>query len=184
VNYQDRFLADPLAAGWTLERVLSEKALAEVIALDRASFPRPWTPAMFLRAVRLPQEFHLYVLRRAGQAALAGFLCCREWPGTLQIATIAVREDLRRQGLGAMLIRFALNEAARNGAREVTLDVRVSNLSARRLYQRMGFMPIALHPRYYTKPLESGLTYVRAVVRAARSSGRKPPARQAEVEST
>src|SRR5688572_32104214 len=50
-----------------------------------------WTPAMFLRAVRSPEEFHLYALRRKGKSALAGFLCCRLWPGTLQIATIAVR---------------------------------------------------------------------------------------------
>jgi ribosomal protein S18 acetylase RimI-like enzyme len=64
----------------------------------------------------------------------------------------------------------------------MTLDVRVSNLAARRLYERMGFRPIALHPRYYTKPLESGLTYARSVVPAGRQSKRKP-ARQVEVES-
>jgi ribosomal-protein-alanine N-acetyltransferase len=176
-------MEDPFDIDWTLEQILSEKALAEVIALDRASFRWPWTPAMFLRAVRSPEEFHLYALRRKGQSALAGFLCCRLWPGTLQIATIAVRSDLRRQGLGAMLIRFALDEAAREGAHEVTLDVRVSNLSARRLYQRMGFMPVALHPRYYTKPLEGGLTYSRPVG-ALRGSSKRKPARQVEVESS
>jgi len=176
-------MEDSIGVDWTLEQILSEKALGEVIALDRASFARPWTPAMFLRAVRSPEEFHLHALRRKGQSELAGFLCCRLWPGTLQIATIAVRADLRRQGVGAMLVRFALDEAAREGAHEVTLDVRVSNLPARRLYQRMGFMPVALNPRYYTKPLEGGLTYTRPVAPAGRSSKRKP-ALQMEVESS
>jgi [ribosomal protein S18]-alanine N-acetyltransferase len=164
-----RSLEDAPAAGWTLERILSEKALDEVIALDRASFSRPWTPAMFLTAVRSVHEFHLYALRRAGQSALAGFLCNGLAADTLQIATIAIRADLRRQGLGAMLIHFALNEAARVGAREATLDVRVSNLAARRLYHRMGFVPVALRPRHYDIPVEDGLTYARAIVPAGGS---------------
>jgi ribosomal-protein-alanine N-acetyltransferase len=146
---------------WILERILSEKALDEIIRLDRASFPRPWTPAMFVRVVRASDEFQLFALRRKGLAPLAGFLCCRLGSDMLQIATIAVREDLRRQGIGAMLVRFALEKAARDGARDVTLDVRVSNLAARRLYQRMGFVPVALHPRYYDKPIEDGLMYIR-----------------------
>ena len=172
-------MEDALTADWTLERILSEKALDEVIELDRASFSRPWTPAMFLTAVRSVHEFHLYALRRTDQSALAGLLCYGLATDTLQIATIAIRADLRRQGLGAMLIHFALNEAARAGAREAILDVRVSNLAARRLYGRMGFLPVALHPRYYDIPIEDGLTYARSIVPAGRSSGRKS-ARQIE----
>jgi [ribosomal protein S18]-alanine N-acetyltransferase len=163
VNDPDRSVKAARDADWTLERILSDEALSGIIELDRASFSRPWTPKMFVMAVRSPHEFHLYALRRTGQSALAGFLCYRLAAGTLQIATIAVREDLRRQGLGAMLIDFALAEAARAGADEATLDVRLSNLAARRLYQRLGFRPVAFHPRYYAGPVEDGLTYARSI---------------------
>jgi len=159
MNDQD----DSCGAGWTLERILSDKALDDIIALDRASFSRPWTPAMFLTAVRSVHEYHLYALHRTERRALAGFVCYRLAAGTLQIATLAVRADSRGQGLGAMLVRFALGEAARAGAREATLDVRLSNLTARRLYQRMGFAPVALHARYYDCPVEDGLTYARSI---------------------
>ena len=71
-----------------------------------------------------------------------------------------------------MLIGFALKEAARAGAREAILDVRVSNLAARRLYDRMGFVPVALLPRYYDIPVEDGLTYARSIVPAGRSPRR------------
>ena len=174
-------MEDALDAGWTLERILSEKTLDEIIELDRASFSRPWTPAMFLTAVRSVHEFHLYALRRTHQSALAGFLCYGLATDTLQIATIAIRADLRRQGLGAMLINFALDEAARAGAREATLDVRVSNLAARRLYHRMGFVPVALRPRHYDIPIEDGLTYACSIVLAGRSSERKRLRRMEDV---
>ena len=62
-----------------------------------------------------------------------------------------------------MLIDFALTEGARAGAEEATLDVRLSNLAARRLYQRLGFRPVAFHPRYYAGPVEDGLTYARSL---------------------
>ena len=172
MNDQDRSIEAALDADWSLERILSEKALDEVIELDRVSFSRPWTPAMFLTAVRSSHEFHLYALRRRDQSALAGYLCYGLAADTLQIATIAIRADLRRQGLGATLIRFALDEGARAGAREAMLDVRVSNLAARRLYHRMGFVPVALHPRHYDIPVEDGLTYARSIVPAGRSSRR------------
>jgi [ribosomal protein S18]-alanine N-acetyltransferase len=176
-------MEDGLDADWTLERILSEKTLDEVIELDRASFSRPWTPAMFVAAVRSVHEFHLYALRGKDQSALAGFLCYGLGADTLQIATIAIRADLRRQGLGAMLIHFALNEAARAGVLEVTLDVRLSNLAARRLYHRMGFVPVALHPRQYDIPIEDGLTYARSIVPGERSS-RRTAAQQMEVEQS
>ncbi len=115
MNDLDRSIEAALEPDWSLKRILSEKALDEVIELDRASFSRPWTPAMFLAAVR-SREFHLYALRRRDESALAGFLCYGLAADMLQIATIAIRADLRRQGLGATLIRFALDEGARGGA--------------------------------------------------------------------
>jgi [ribosomal protein S18]-alanine N-acetyltransferase len=174
-------MEDALDAGWTLERILSENNLAEVIELDRAAFSRPWTPAMFVAAVRSDQ-FHLYALRSTDQSGLAGHLCYRIADDTIQIATIAIRADLRRRGLGAMLIRFALNEGARAGAREAMLDVRVSNVAARRLYKRLGFVPVALHPMYYDIPLEDGLTYARSIVPLKRLARRNPERLMEDVE--
>jgi ribosomal-protein-alanine N-acetyltransferase len=150
-------------AAWTLERIVSEKDLDEIIELDRASFTRPWTPAMFLEAVRSLQDCRVYACRRKGETRLAGFVCYRLSGPTLQIATVAVRASLRGQGLGSMLVRFALDEGAQAGARHAILDVRVSNHAARRVYERLGFVPVAVHPKYYDAPVEDGLTYSRSI---------------------
>ena len=81
-----------------------------------------------------------------------------------------------------MLVRFALDEGSRAGAPEAILDVRVSNLAARRVYQRLGFLPVAVRPKYYDAPVEDGLTYARSIVASGRSAGRNA-AREMDVDS-
>ena len=110
-------MEDALNTDWTLERILSEKTLDEVIELDRASFSRPWPPAMFQAAVRAVHEFHLYTLRRKDEGRLAGYLCYGLAADTLQIATIAIRADLRTPGPGRHADRLrAEGGRARGGA--------------------------------------------------------------------
>jgi ribosomal-protein-alanine N-acetyltransferase len=73
------------------------------------------------------------------------------------IATIAVHPDYRRQGIGKILLRFALDWAARNGAQRAMLEVRASNQSAQALYLQFGFEVVSRRPRYYKDNHEDAL---------------------------
>jgi ribosomal-protein-alanine N-acetyltransferase len=80
------------------------------------------------------------------------------------ITTFAVDSAWRRQGIGERLLLAFLDIAierraheATLGAHEATLEVRLSNLAARRLYEKYGFRPVGLRPNYYSDDREDAL---------------------------
>ena len=73
------------------------------------------------------------------------------------ITTFAVDPDWRRQGIGERLLLALLDIANDRNAHEATLEVRLSNLAARRLYEKYGFRPVGLRPRYYSDDNEDAL---------------------------
>jgi ribosomal-protein-alanine N-acetyltransferase len=73
------------------------------------------------------------------------------------ITTFAVLPAWRRQGVGGRLLIELLDLAMGMGAAVATLEVRLSNRAARRLYERFGFRPVGLRPRYYSDNHEDAL---------------------------
>jgi ribosomal-protein-alanine N-acetyltransferase len=73
------------------------------------------------------------------------------------ITTFAVLPAWRRQGVGARLLIELLDMAVGMGASVATLEVRLSNRAARSLYERFGFHPVGLRPRYYSDNHEDAL---------------------------
>ena len=101
------------------------------------------------------------------------------------ITTFAVHPAWRRQRIGERLLLAFLDLAAARHAREATLEVRLSNIAARRLYEKYGFRPVGLRPRYYSDNGEDALIMTteplgeRALPRAARAaSGRRSTRRR------
>jgi ribosomal-protein-alanine N-acetyltransferase len=78
----------------------------------------------------------------------AGLLTISE---TAQIVTVGVRPDVRRRGVGRMLVRALIEEARRRGADEVLLEVRVDNEPARTLYATEGFTELGRRRGYYDR---------------------------------
>ena len=75
----------------------------------------------------------------------------------LQIDNLAVEERWRRQGIGEALLKSALSQASRLGARAATLEVRSANATARGFYEKEGFTPVGLRRRYYANPPDDAL---------------------------
>ena len=73
------------------------------------------------------------------------------------ITTFAVDPAWRRQGIGERLLLAFLDIAIERDAHEATLEVRLSNLAARRLYEKYGFRPVGLRPNYYSDDREDAL---------------------------
>jgi ribosomal-protein-alanine N-acetyltransferase len=74
-----------------------------------------------------------------------------------RIITFAVHPAWRRQHVGERLLVAFIDLASDRGAHEATLEVRLSNLPARRLYEKFGFRPVGLRPRYYSDNGEDAL---------------------------
>ena len=70
---------------------------------------------------------------------------------------LAVRESMRRRGVGRALVTEALRRGLEQAASRAVLEVRASNEPARALYTRIGFVQISSRPHYYTNPTEDAL---------------------------
>ena len=138
------------------DRLVDEGDLDAVAALEARCFTNPWTRELLAR--ELAQSDVAYVfLARTPDAPLVGFCSCWIIADELHINTMAVDEPFRGQGIGTQLMRYVMEEAARRGAIRATLEVRASNLPARRLYESLGFGITAVRPKYYTNPEEDAL---------------------------
>ena len=73
------------------------------------------------------------------------------------ISTIAAHHDWRRQGIGELLLVSMIDAGAETGAQMVTLEVRVSNMSAQSLYRKYGFEVTGRRKGYYSDNGEDAL---------------------------
>lgn len=85
---------------------------------------------------------------------LVGLWCMM---GEGHIVTIAVRPELRRQGIGEVLLVAAMEAALDAGQEEVTLEYRISNQAARSMYDKYDFSQVGVRARYYTDNQEDAV---------------------------
>ena len=125
---------------------------AAILALEATSFSNPWTADTFDAMLQAPVT-QLWVARVGDE--IVAFCACYVF-GTQQvdINTVAVAQAWRRQGIGRALLQQILSAT---GVQSATLDVRVSNTAAIRLYQNLGFKVTHIRPGYYENPKEDGL---------------------------
>lgn len=79
----------------------------------------------------------------------AGFIIVRAAGDEAEVLTLAVRVDHRRVGNGARLVRAAAAHAHGLGASHLFLEVGLSNVAARKLYEALGFKEVGRRDRYY-----------------------------------
>lgn len=121
--------------------------LPEVVAIERASFPNPWTGPLFLQELQV--RFSRILLARDRDGAVAGYVCRWIVADEVHVLNVAVHPRHRGRGLGAALMRQVLDEARRREIQAVTLEVRRSNEAGRRLYESFGFEQVGERPNYY-----------------------------------
>ena len=152
---------------WFIEP-LAHDDIDDVLALEEASFTNPWTRAMYQAELENPTVSFCFLARGADRKKPAAF--CSFWlvVDELHINNLAVLPELRRQGIGSMLLDFAIEKGVGLGARRATLEVRRSNDPARLLYERKGFTVSGVRRDYYSKPVEDALVLWREDLIAAR----------------
>lgn len=99
------------------------------------------------------------VLILEDEAGVQGFIIGRALHAEWEIENIAVAEPVRRRGFGSRLVGEFLDLARDRSAGTVFLEVRESNLAARRLYQKRGFVERGRRRGYYHAPEEDAIVY-------------------------
>jgi len=126
-----------------------------VIEIEGQSFPTPWSRAAFGHEIA-GNDFAYYIVAISGNT-VAGYAGMWVIPDEGHITTLAVHPSFRRAGIGSCLLKELINEAERRGCVKMTLEVRPSNFSALRLYEKTGFISHGLRPGYYTDTKEDAV---------------------------
>ena len=129
--------------------------LPAVHVIERASFAVPW-PDDAYRHELTTNRLASYIVARTDDA-LVGFAGLWVMVDEAHVTTFAVDPRWRRRGVGERLLLTLLDIAVARKAREATLEVRLSNMPARRLYEKYGFRPVGIRPRYYSDNGEDAL---------------------------
>lgn len=145
-----------------VERLTDAHELDAVLEIEKASFYNPTTREWYESELERPDVCYIFVIRTE-QTRVAGFCAFWRVADQVHINNLAIRPDLRHHGLGRQLLQHVLDEAARLGATQATLEVRRSNVAARRLYEGAGFQLTGVRPSYYTHPIEDALILARYV---------------------
>jgi ribosomal-protein-alanine N-acetyltransferase len=88
---------------------------------------------------------------------ITGFLIARCGLDEWEIENVVVDTRRRRVGLGTALVDELVLEAGKARVPALLLEVRESNTSARRLYEKIGFSEVGRRPGYYQEPAEDAL---------------------------
>lgn len=140
---------------------LQKEHLPEILALEHASYPDPWTQGMFHQEMRNgPSHFYL-AFHEDELVAYGGFWMILD---EVHITKITVAEPRRGQGLGRIFMTFLEERGIEAGGTTIRLEVRESNTPARSLYRSMGFEELGLRKNYYAASGEHAVVMVKHLI--------------------
>jgi ribosomal-protein-alanine N-acetyltransferase len=129
-------------------RRMSERDIEEVWQIELDLFTMPWSRPSFLYEVS--DSRNSYPVVGIEDGSVVGYAIAWFVAAELHIGNIAVTKARQGRGIGKRLLEHLLEEASHRSVDCATLEVRVSNVKAIRLYRTYGFKPIALRKRYYS----------------------------------
>ena len=138
-----------------------ERDLDAVLDIERLAFATPWTLENFRFELR-DNPFARNLVLRGDR--LLGYACLWVVDRELKINNVAVHPDHRRRGLGRLLVRGSLDLGEREGCDHATLEVRPSNVAARRLYEGFGFRATGHRRGYYQDTHEDAILMAATLV--------------------
>jgi ribosomal-protein-alanine N-acetyltransferase len=136
-------------------RRLESGDLDAVEEIERVSYPTPWSRSMFAAELQKPSSLAIGAYHGSGE--LVGYAIVSRYVDAWHVMNIAVIPEFRRRGIGKSLLERLFEVTASDPQRGYTLEVRVSNADAIRLYEKLGFEARGIRRGYYTDNREDAL---------------------------
>jgi [ribosomal protein S18]-alanine N-acetyltransferase len=135
--------------------LMEAKDLDELAELEKKCQQLPWSKVLFAEELKSPQQCFWVLARLEG--VLVAYMGFWKAVDEAHITNLGVHPRYQRQGIGEAVVRRGLEVARDTGCLKATLEVRPSNLPAVRLYEKLGFVSVAIRPGYYPDNQEDGL---------------------------
>jgi ribosomal-protein-alanine N-acetyltransferase len=136
-------------------RRLEAADLDVVEAIERECYPTPWSRSMFDAEMRKPSSLALGAFTVGD--ALVGYAFVSRYVDAWHVMNVAVVDEFRRRGIASALLERIFEVTSADPRRGYTLEVRISNTGAIKLYERLGFEARGVRRGYYTDNREDAL---------------------------
>lgn len=133
---------------------LRPELLDQIMLIEQEAYPEPWSRGMFLDELRSPRSYFCVVYLLGRLVGYGGFWHVLD---EAHITSVTIAKDCRGHGYGRELMYHLLDTAKYRDIRQVTLEVRESNVAARMLYESLGFRRAGLRKGYYSSTGEDAL---------------------------
>lgn len=150
----------PGITGFTTRRA-RQADLERIDSIEQDSFADPWGSGEFSTALESPHI--VFLVADDGSGAVCGYVLALAVADESEILNLAVAAECQGAGVGGRLLDAAIDGARVRGAATVWLEVRDSNVAARRLYESRGFSEISKRRGYYRQPVEDALVLKLAI---------------------
>ncbi|EHN08971.1 Ribosomal-protein-S18p-alanine acetyltransferase [Patulibacter medicamentivorans] len=136
--------------------------LPQVLAIERRSYRAPWSLAMFVLEVAKPGGLCIVArsfatgVEPVATRPLVGYAIVSRYDDAFHVMNVCVEPNRRREGIARALLDHVIAAAGGDQAR-LTLEVRPSNVSARGLYDTLGFVSVGTRRNYYRDDGEDAL---------------------------
>ena len=137
-------------------RRLQLRDLNSIEEIERRSYPTPWSRSMFAGEITKPSSLCLGAFD-AAEDQLAGYIIVSRYVDAWHVMNLAVAPKHRRKRIAATLLERLFELTSSEGRRGYTLEVRVSNDVAIKLYEQAGFKARGVRRGYYTDNREDAL---------------------------
>ena len=133
---------------------MNESHISQIAALEAACFSAPWSEDCL--RYELTNALALWLVA-VENGEVVGYVGSQTVMGESDMMNIAVRPDYRRQGIAQKLLDELISQLKSADSCCLTLEVRASNESALKLYEKNGFLQVGLRKNYYINPKEDAL---------------------------
>jgi ribosomal-protein-alanine N-acetyltransferase len=137
-------------------RRLEIRDLNAIEAIERDSYPTPWSRSMFAGELAKPSSISLGAFDPETDELL-GYLIISRYVDAWHVMNLAVAPKFRRRQIASSLLERLFELTSSEGRRGYTLEVRVSNDVAIKLYEQAGFKARGIRRGYYTDNREDAL---------------------------
>lgn len=124
--------------------------------LEEETFSMPWSAASFLEMIS-KEDARYYVAEEDGR--ILGGCGVLMVAGEGNITNVVIAPASRNRGIGTAMLQHLMMEGDKEGLTAYTLEVRVSNVVAIHVYEKLGFESVGVRPGFYEKPAEDALIF-------------------------
>lgn len=135
-------------------REMSPGDVPVIAEIEKASYTMPWSETSFLSEI-----YSRHSITRVAElnGNIVAYVCIKQVADEGVLMNLTVHPLYRRQGIANMIFSNSLDDLRTNGCRFLFLEVRISNIAAKKLYEKLNFKVIGTRKDYYLRPTEDAL---------------------------